>query len=50
MNPLFFRPATQYEALQLLAQYRQDAMIVAGGTDAVLHLVEKKNHPLQLLH
>lgn len=49
MNPLFFRPATQYEALQLLAQYRQDAMIVAGGTDAVLHLVEKKESPAAII-
>ena len=47
MDPLFFRPSSRPEALQLLAQYRQDAMVVAGGTDAVLHLVQKLRLLLQ---
>ena len=50
MDMLFLRPSTQEEALALLTQYKQDAMIVAGGTDAVLRLTQKKDrscrHPL----
>ena len=42
MDMLFLRPSTQEEALALLTQYKQDAMIVAGGTDAVLRLTQKK--------
>ena len=49
MDPLFFRPSSRSEALQLLAQYRQDAMVVAGGTDAVLHLVQKKQSPAAII-
>ena len=30
MDMLFLRPSTQEEALALLTQYKQDAMIVAG--------------------
>ena len=41
MDMLFLRPSTQEEALALLTQYKQDAMIVAGGTDAVLRLTQK---------
>ena len=46
MDMLFLRPSTQEEALALLTQYKQDAMIVAGGTDAVLRLTQKKTAPL----
>ena len=43
------KPSSRPEALQLLAQYRQDAMVVAGGTDAVLHLVQKKQSPAAII-
>ena len=49
MDMLFLRPSTQEEALALLTQYKQDAMIVAGGTDAVLRLTQKKTAPAVIL-
>ena len=49
MDMLFLRPSTQEEALALLTQYKQDAMIVAGGTDAVLRLTPKKTAPAVIL-
>ena len=35
MDMLFLRPSTQEEALALLTQYKQDAMIVDAGWGAV---------------
>lgn len=49
MDMLFLRPSAQEEALALLARYKQDAMIVAGGTDAVLRLTQKKAAPAVIL-
>ena len=49
MDTLFLRPSTQEEALALLAQHKQNAMIVAGGTDAVLRLTQKKASPAVIL-
>ena len=46
----FFRPETLSDALDLLKQYGSRAMIVNGGTDAVLHLVEKKTDPEVIIH
>jgi len=46
----FFRPETLSDALDLLKQYGSRAMIVNGGTDAVLHMVEKKAAPEVIIH
>lgn len=50
METKFFRPETISDALDLLTQYGDRAMIVNGGTDAVLHLVEKKSSPDAIIH
>lgn len=41
----YFRPKTVAEALALLAQYNSSAVVVAGGTDVVLDLNERKIKP-----
>lgn len=46
----FFRPESLEQALQLLEQYGESAMVVNGGTDAVLSLVEKKVSPRAIIH
>lgn len=46
LERVFFRPETISDALDLLKQYGSRAMIVNGGTDAVLHLMEKKANPV----
>ena len=45
METLFFKPQALEEALRILEQFGSKALIVNGGTDAVLHLVEKKVSP-----
>lgn len=45
METLFFKPQTLEEALSLLDRFGPKALVVNGGTDAVLHLVEKKVSP-----
>ena len=45
METLFFKPQTLEEALGLLDQFGSKALVVNGGTDAVLHLIEKKVSP-----
>ena len=50
METKFYRPNDQKEALFLLKQYGADAMIVNGGTDAVLQLTEKKVSPQAIIY
>ena len=46
MRPFdFFAPTTLVEALELLDQYKGTAAVIAGGTDLVLELNEKKAQP-----
>ena len=46
MRPFeFYRPTTVVEALELLDQYKGTAAVIAGGTDLVLELNEKKAQP-----
>lgn len=49
METLYFKPKTLEEALALLNQYKTDILIVNGGTDAVLSIVEKKVFPAAIL-
>jgi len=45
----YYRPETLEEALELLAQGGEDYKILAGGTDLVLHLRERKISPKALV-
>jgi carbon-monoxide dehydrogenase medium subunit len=45
----YFRPETLEEALELLAAGREEYKILAGGTDLVLHLRERKVSPKALV-
>lgn len=49
MDTLYFKPKTLKEALELLNQYKTDILVVNGGTDAVLRIVEKKVSPRAIL-
>lgn len=49
METLYFKPNTLEEALALLNQYKTDMLVVNGGTDAVLSIVEKKVSPAAIL-
>lgn len=50
MGTLFYKPATIEEALSLLQQYQDKALIMNGGTDAVLQIVEKKVSPCAIIY
>ena len=50
METVFFKPENMQSAFSVLEQYGNSAMIVNGGTDAVLHLVEKKQSPQAIVH
>ena len=46
MRPFdFYAPTTVVEALELLAQYKEKACVIAGGTDLTLELNEWKAQP-----
>ena len=45
----YYRPATKAEALGLLGKYGKDLLIVNGGTDAVLSIVEGKVEPKAIM-
>lgn len=49
MEVQFFCAKTLEEALALLQQYREELLIVNGGTDAVLSITEKKVSPRAIL-
>ena len=50
METAFFKPENTKDVFAVLDQYGNAAMIVNGGTDAVLHLVEKKQSPQAIVH
>ena len=46
MRPFdFFAPTTVVEALELLNQYKENVAVIAGGTDLIIELNEKKANP-----
>lgn len=46
MRPFdFHQPTTLVEALEMLDQYKENVHVIAGGTDLVLELNEKKANP-----
>lgn len=45
----FFRPDTLQEALELLAQYQDQAVIVNGGSDIVIDISKKKITPAAIV-
>ena len=46
MKPFdFYAPTTVDEALELLHEYQNSVSVVAGGTDLVLEMNERKNNP-----
>lgn len=49
MEVQFFRAKTLEEALGLMQQYREELLVVNGGTDAVLGITEKKVFPKAIL-
>ena len=50
MSTRFYNPKTLNETLVLLERYGPDALIVNGGTDAVLFLTEKKVDPEAIIY
>lgn len=50
MGTEFYRPSTKAEALELLCKYGKDILVVNGGTDAVLAVVEQKAAPKAIMH
>lgn len=50
MDTLFFKAESKKNALELLRRYKKELLIVNGGTDAVLHLIEKKVSPSVIMH
>lgn len=50
MNTEFYRPSCKEDAIKLLSKYGKDLMIVNGGTDAVLSIVEGKADPKAIMH
>lgn len=50
MKPFsFHRPKTVLHALDLLAQYKESAGVVAGGTDMVIYMNEGERHPAHVI-
>lgn len=50
LETVFVKPQTLKKAFSLLNQYGSKALVVNGGTDAVLQLVEKKVAPDAIIH
>jgi len=50
MSTRFYNPKTLNETLVLLERYGPDALIVNGGTDAVMFLTEKKVDPEAIIY
>ena len=50
MRPFdFLIPTTVVEALELLDQYKEQAAVIAGGTDLIIELNEKKANPAVII-
>ena len=50
MKPFdFYSPTTVEEALKLLHEHRESVSVIAGGTDLVLELNERKAHPAVII-